>query len=253
MRFLTLDEIDALWVAAKSPAESACLVLLRLGLRQGEVLAISDLDFVDDCTISVNNTLTQRPNPAYKPGRGNPKDENFLGHTKTVRSRADIHVPKPWMEILKSALEVSVPCAIPDHESKSGEIPLRRFLVTNRFGLLWGEWSASRAMRKMIERANVEMKKGEQTWHCWRHSYASDLVALGIDDIALGQLLRHADPMLTRGTYSHARKEYRDSYAEYGQGIKTLEDYNEALCRFDTDRREKKLLGQWQSPSNKNN
>lgn len=238
LRVLTLDEIDALWHAANTPQEQAALVLLRLGLRQGEVLALTDKAIIDDQTIQISYTLTERKNPRWVEGGKEPKNEQFLGRPKTARSRGRVHVPTPWMALLKEALALSKGSFVSAYDDLSPFPRAHKTIVCSPKGRLWLEWSASRAMRKLIERSGVEIGPNEATWHCWRHAYAADLIMMQADDLSLSRNLRHSEVgNLGKTVYGHARDEYRDLYAAYAQEIKSLKDFNEAICKFDTHRR----------------
>ncbi|MFM7322235.1 MAG: hypothetical protein ACKO5K_12030 [Armatimonadota bacterium] len=84
-----------------------------------------------------------------------------------------------------------------------------------------------------------EAVRGRDTiFHSWRYTYASELVVLGASDIDLRYCMRHTDVNVSKEIYAQARFEDRTLYAPYKGKIKTIYDYNRAICNFDTDRRD---------------
>lgn len=245
-RVFTFREIDQMWLAANSPQLRALLVMLRCGLRQGECLALREDDILDEQTIQVKYTLTEEDNlwDDVSPSGKVTKAVQFLGPPKTARSAAKIHIPKPWMKLVEESLRCSdykQVRAFDDAMVSAGKARLHRFVIGNRFGLLWDEWSASRGLKKLMERAGVLVNPNESTFHAWRHTFCSDLVALGANDIELGALMRHSDPNLSKKVYAQARHEHLQRYKRYSERIDKLTDYVEMIREMDEDRRE----GKW--------
>lgn len=239
-RVYTVEEIDRMWLAARSPQEKAMLVLLRCGLRQGECLALSEDDLLDGDTIKVQYTLNRAKNEWQDkmPDGSIPKTVSYLGKPKTAKSQTKVHIPKVWMPILIESVELSTVCLVRAYDDAQDDFKKqRRFVLGNRFGLAWIEWCAAEALRHLMERAKVQVGDSGATFHAWRHSFCADLVALGCNDSELGLLMRHSDYNLSKAVYASARKSHLDQYKKYRRGIKNPHDYVDAIAKFDEYRR----------------
>lgn len=78
----------------------------------------------------------------------------------------------------------------------------------------------SRVLAKAVERANERLAKSEATPlpenltpHKLRHTYASVLVALGVDPGAVMDQLGHTDPTFTLRVYRHGMRRDPDAKA----------------------------------------
>jgi len=242
-RTWTLDEIDRMWDAAHSPQQKAIIVLCRLGLRFGEATGLTEADLLDDETIRVQYAQT-RVNVGTDDKQ---KLIPFLGDPKTSASAAKVRVPKAWMKILRESLEKAEPQLIRAYNDDPDQgARLHRFVVPNQLGEIWQESTATYAFERLMSRAGVEfrteemgdVKTRETVWHSWRYTYCSELVVLGAGDVELMFCMRHTDANLSKKTYAQARFEDRTKYEPYKAIIKTPYDYNNAICKFDTDRRE---------------
>lgn len=245
LRVYSLDEIDAMWKAARTPQERALLVLLRVGLRQGECTALSGDMILNESTIEVRYTLGLEDNLD--------RVTNSQGKvTKTVRylhpakgsSGGRVHVPPAWMSYLREAVDLAIPDFIPAYDDTTNRRNLnpghpipRRFIVNNRFGRSWCDTSVGDALRALMKRAKVEAGITNQTFHKWRHALASDLFAMGCDEISVAYLMRHRDYNLSKSVYASARQEQLSDYKQFLDGINGPKDYIECIYRFDEHRR----------------
>lgn len=237
-RVFTFAEIDAMWVAARTPQERALLVLLRCGLRQGECLGLTEANIINDHTIQIHYSLGEADNQWESKGRGGIKKKyvDFLGKPKTRSSRARVHIPREWMPYVTASLSLSESCFIPAFDDESRP-RLHRFVLGNRFGFFWREWAASRCLKRLMQRAGISLGKNESTFHAWRHTFCTDLVALGANDIELGYLMRHSDANLSKAVYATARQEHLAVITKYKSLIDNLTDYVDVIAQMDLERR----------------
>lgn len=237
-RVFSFAEIDAMWAAASTQQEKALLVLLRCGLRQGECLGLTEANIINDHTIQIHYSLGEADNQWDSTGRAGIKKKyvDFLGKPKTRSSRARVHIPREWMPHLTASLSLSESCLIPAFDDD--ERPrLHKFVLGNRFGFYWREWAASRCLKRLMERAGISLGKNESTFHAWRHTFCTDLVALGANDIELGYLMRHSDSNLSKAVYASARQEHLGIIAKYRALIDNLTDYVDVIAQMDLERR----------------
>ena len=237
-RIYTFAEIDAMWDACTTPQQRAELVLLRLGLRQGEMLAL-DESMLGDHHLEIKYTLGEAENVwSDLSTRGvQTKNVPYLGRPKTPGSCGTVYVPRMWMAHIKEALRASRWSGVRAYDDVDGKMVPRRFVVSNRFGLAWEEGSASKSLRNLMERAGVPVGDNDSTNHAWRHTFCSDLCALGANDITLSYLMRHRDANLSKTVYAAARKDDLQVFRRYAQGIDSITDYIDAIARMDEDRR----------------
>lgn len=237
-RVFTFAEIDAMWNSARTPQEKALLVLLRCGLRQGECLGLTEANIISDHKIQVHYSLGEADNQWDSKGRGGIKKKyvDFLGKPKTRSSRTHVHIPREWMPYLKASLSLSESCSIPAFDDESGP-RLHKFVLGNRFGFFWREWAASRCLKRLMQRAGIALGKNESTFHAWRHTFCTDLVALGANDIELGYLMRHSDANLSKTVYATARQEHLTIISKYRGLIDNLTDYVDVIAQMDLERR----------------
>jgi hypothetical protein len=78
--------------------------------------------------------------------------------------------------------------------------------------------------------------------HSWRYTYASELVAFGANDVELMVNMRHTDSNLSKSVYAQARLANKNLYEPYKPLIETYLDYNDAICKFDMERRALKAV-----------
>lgn len=249
-RIYTVHEIDAMWDSARTPQERALLVLLRCGLRQGECTGLTEEQILDDETIFVKYSLGYEDNiwGMTTPLGNIPKAVPFL-HPAKGSSAMKVHIPKDWMVFVKQSLALSVPDIKRAYDDVDGTNPSpgnpipRRFVLPNRYGLAWGDTCVSEALRNLMVRAGVQSSGTFQTFHAWRHTLASDLLALGCGDMELAWLMRHRDYNLSKSVYASARLELLSSYRSYGRRCNTPAHFLDALAQFDEDRRHVKRGG----------
>lgn len=175
------NEQTAALIAAVRPKDRALLLLaLGTGLRQGELLGVTEdaLD-LDNATLSVERQLMS---PA---GSGMPYLSTFL---KTKASRRVLPLPRFAVEALREHLEVY----------GVGEDGL---LFTNPQGKGWRRGSINESVWKpLLQRAGLPHGYG---MHALRHTYASSLIAQNLHAKVIQERMGHASIVETMDTYGH--------------------------------------------------
>lgn len=191
-RTLTVDQARQLLASvAEDRNEAAFTVALSLGLRLGELLALSWDDLALD-TVPARLTITR--NLTRVPGRGLALDE-----TKTAGSRRTVHLPAPVVESLRR------------HRLRQAEerlkvgpdwppLPLGADLV---FRTPFGTASDPKNFRSAVYRATEAAGIGRWSPHELRHSAASLLIAQGVPMKLVSELLGHSSIRITADVYGH--------------------------------------------------
>ena len=239
---LSFDDIDKLWrAAANEPQIAALFVLLRFGLRIGEVLGMTADCINDDGSIHIKYNLTDTPND----GTINSKNKMlpFLGTTKTRASTSKVYIPKHWIPILRSSLARSKPMLIQAHDDKKFGLRSHNFVVNNKFGQCWRDENVKRAVYQLMEKAGVVIDASQHSlahnpvFHIWRYTYCSELVAMGANDVEIMSLMRHTDSNLSKEVYAQVRLEDKQLFDHYRKQVKSTHGYNLAIAQMDEDRR----------------
>jgi integrase len=239
---LSFDDIDGLWIeAADDPVLAALFVLLRFGLRIGEVLGLTADCINDDGSIHIKYNLTDTPNDGTIKSKS--KMLPYLGTTKTRASTSKIHIPKHWIPILRKSLEKSKPMLIQAHDDKKFGLRSHNFVINNKFGQCWRDENVKRAVQKLMQRAQVTIDDSDHSlahtpiFHIWRYTYCSELVALGANDVEIMSLMRHTDSNLSKEVYAQVRLEDKQLYDHYHKQVKSTHGYNLVIAQMDEDRR----------------
>jgi integrase len=240
---LSFDDIDKLWRAAGSePQIAALFVLLRFGLRIGEVLGLTADCINDDGIIHIKYNLTDIPNDG-KTIKSTNKMLPFLGTTKTRASTSKIHIPKHWIPVLRTSLDKSKPMLIQAHDDKKFGLRSHNFVINNKFGQCWRDENVKRAVYQMMAKAGVVIDARQHSlahnpvFHIWRYTYCSELVAMGANDVEIMSLMRHTDSNLSKEVYAQVRLEDKQLFDHYRTQVKSTHGYNLAIAQMDEDRR----------------
>ena len=188
-------EIGAMFAAAKDSRVSVpLLVLLSLGVRRGELLALqwADLD-LEARTVSVRRTLEESSAGVH------------LKEPKTVRSARTIALPSTTVEALRA------------HHASQQRARLAAGKDFNRLGLVFpgrdgGPWRpsafASRC-RSVFRKAGLSCRL-----HDLRHTHATMLLRQGVHPKVVQERLGHANVSITLDTYSHVAPHMQEAAAE---------------------------------------
>jgi integrase len=184
-RMLTDSEKTLIEKASLNPMEKCFVYMLRYtGMRRGEILAlqVNDID-LKLRTINVSKTVDD--------GRGKPYVKNS---TKTKAGIRTVPILDPLYPILKSYCANKIGLLF--HNSKGGCVNSQWIHHT------WID------IRKKLATANNDTPIADDvTPHIFRHTFASDLYAAGIDIKRAQYILGHGDIKTTLSIYTHFDKE----------------------------------------------
>ena len=158
------------------PQYTFVLLALTTGMRRGELLGLqwSDVDLVEG-VIHVTHNMT-----VDAAGKG------VVSNTpKSVAGERDIPLPPFTIEHLRSLKKTSL-YVLPDKDGRA--------LTNSRFVSWW------EPVRRMIKRGVIGFPVHP---HQLRHTYATNLVAAGLDPTAVRYLMGHSDIGITLQVYTH--------------------------------------------------
>lgn len=181
----------------------AFLVLISVGLRVGEMLALTwdDVDFEEN-TVDINKTLSRTKGELFNP-------------PKTELSKRLLPVLDPIMEILKS------------HKVQQNIIKLQAGKDYNPYNLvftnMYGYPVDFKAFARSLKRVCKDNCLPEVSPHKLRHTFATRGLESGMDMKELQILLGHSTMKLTSDTYTHVldkqKKKAIDKTAHLYTGI----------------------------------
>jgi integrase len=171
-RFFSADEARRIIEAAPEPFSTMFATLAMTGIRAGELLGLQmeDLDF-ERRLIFIRRSA-------------------WYGRIQTLKSRASqgaLPVPEPLADMLKSYLKTWKPNA-------------QRLLFANQIGR---PMSANKVVQRKLWPILDALKIPRCGLHAFRHTHSSLLVEGGAPVSVAQAQLRHADPRITLGIYSH--------------------------------------------------
>jgi integrase len=171
-RFFSADEARRIIEAAPEPFSTMFATLAMTGIRSGELLGLQldDLDFE-------RRLIFIRRSAWY--GR--------LQTLKSKASRGTLPMPEPLTAMLKNYLETWKPNPM-------------RLLFSNQIGR---PMSANKVVQRKLWPILDALKIPRCGLHAFRHTHSSLLVEGGAPVSVAQAQLRHADPRITLGVYSH--------------------------------------------------
>ena len=184
---LSVEEARRLLSAAKDDRLGVLwLLLLSLGLRRGEALALrwSDLDLVAK-TLTITRARVKSGAKVIE------------GPTKTARSTRTVPLPA----FLVSALQEHRLIQRQEHEklTELGFTPASEYLFTSHFGRPLDPDNTSHAFQAFAARAGL----GKRHVHELRHAAASLMLAAGTPLPEVSRVLRHSSTRITDEVYAH--------------------------------------------------
>jgi integrase len=158
------------------------LLALRLGMRQGECLALTMEDFdLGHGVVRINKTLNRLPELGF-----------VLRSTKSEASCREIPLDKETFEVARLVAE------------SRGQMDASTLVFTAASGGPVDAKSDYLAWQTLLKSVNVEPKK----LHSARHTAATMMVQFGVDIKSVQELLGHSSPSFTMATYVHPSKEH---------------------------------------------
>lgn len=171
-RFFTAKQVRDIIEAAGDPFNTMFSVLAMTAIRTGELLGlqVDDLDF-ERKLIYIRRSA-------------------WYGRIQTTKSRASMKplpLPGPLADILRRYLESWTPNPM-------------RLLFANRIGR---PYSANKVVQRKLWPILNSLGIPRCGLHAFRHTHSSLLIELGAPISVAQEQLRHSDPRVTLGIYSH--------------------------------------------------
>ncbi|HXB79656.1 MAG TPA: tyrosine-type recombinase/integrase [Bradyrhizobium sp.] len=165
------------------------MIGLFTGMRIGEVLALnwSRLD-LNRKVIEVRSALEQTKAHGIR-----------IKAPKTKAGRRDITLPDVLVTALREFRTKQMELWF---KLGGGRIPNDALLFANVDGSLPSQKAYSKAWSEFA--AKIDMP--DLTFHCLRHSHASQLIDAGVDIVTISKRLGHASPTVTLEVYAHMFK-----------------------------------------------
>jgi integrase len=182
---LTLDQAKAVLEAAKDDRFAAMAeIVLALGLRKGEVLALrwADIDF-EHGTLTVNGTMKSRRGGGW-----------YVDAPKTKRSERVL----PLVDRVRDALAGRRVIQDDERLRSGADWHDHGFVFTTRTGTPVNEWNAYRWWQRLTVRAGI----GPRRFHASRHTTATLLHEQGVPLEVISALLGHASLAITADIYT---------------------------------------------------
>lgn len=201
MNIWTVEEFEKFIKCVDNEMYKALFVTLYFtGMRKGELLALKWSDFRKDY-ISVNKSLTRKTeNGAYE-----------IKDPKNIFSFRNISLNRSLSEYLM--------------KYKSNEMKIAGF---NEDWFMFGrlEPVAENTLTRVKDRAVSKAGVKRITIHEFRHSHASNLIANGVNIVAVSKRLGHSDIQMTLNRYTHllnkSDKELTDNLEKCSQNVLTV-------------------------------
>lgn len=198
IKFLTKEEVKKLMMTAKTfefDEYMSVFILLRTGLRKGELLALTwnDIDF-DNKLMTIN------------------KNRNHLGTfpPKTKKSNRIISLDNHLIKKLKSFQTWQK-----KNKLKSTVYEENDFVMVDEQGVPYTEWKINKILTKICEKANLP-KIGP---HALRHTHAVMLLESGVDIKTVSDRLGHTKINMTADVYLHITRKLEE------EAVAKLEKY----------------------------
>lgn len=182
---LTLDQAKAVLDAARDDRFAAMAeIVLALGLRKGEVLALrwDDVDF-EHGTLTVKGTMKSRKGGGW-----------YVDLPKTKKSERVL----PLVERVRAALTSRQAIQEGERTRAGSDWQEHGFVFTTRSGTPVNEWNAYRWWQRLTVNAGI----GPRRFHASRHTTATLLHEQGVPLEVISSLLGHASLSITADIYT---------------------------------------------------
>lgn len=207
-RFFTAKQVRQIIEAAEEPFRTMFAVLAMTGIRTGELLGLQldDVDF-ERKLIFIRRSV-------------------WYGRIQTTKSRAStkpLPMPGALSEVLRLYLESWKPNPI-------------RLLFANQIGR---PYSANKVVQRKLWPILDSLKMPRCGLHAFRHTHSSLLIELGAPPTVAQEQLRHSDPRVTLGIYSHVIGDSRRNAVEkLGELLRPTQEPSCAQLRPDAPKSE---------------
>lgn len=189
IKFLTKEEVEKLMMVAKTfefDEYMAVFILLRTGLRKGELLALTwdDIDF-ENKLMSIN------------------KNRNHLGifPPKTKKSNRVISMDNKLTKELKRFQLWQA-----KNKLQFGRYQFNNYVMVDRYGVPYHEWKINKILSNMSKKANLP-RIGP---HALRHTHAVMLLESGVDIKTVSDRLGHTKINMTADVYLHVSRKQEE-------------------------------------------
>ena len=202
-RTLTPAQARTLLLAAQSyPYEALVTVLVSLGVRKGEALAVSWADLNLDGTpptVTIRRSLKRDARGAL-----------YVDEPKTRGSRRTIHLPAPLIDVLRRHRVAQAAQRLEFGAGWGGHWAPLELVFTTSIGTPLDPSKVNREVQAITEAAGL----GRWTPHELRHSAASILLATGVPLKVVSEMLGHSSIRVTADVYGHLLEPARAEAAD---------------------------------------
>lgn len=170
------------------------------GVRRGEALGLRWGDVDEEAGVI---HLTKQ---VYRDKRG-----LMLRDLKTDGSSRDLDLSAPLLEVLRQRRKAQLKDRMAAPAGAWAED--RDLVFTTKLGSMIEPQNVNRAFREAAKRAGLPTvgEEGKVTPHSLRHSVATLLLADGVDEKVVAELLGHSSPRITREVYQHVLPKQRQA------------------------------------------
>jgi len=187
----TVERVLAVADALPDRYESMVYTGYGTGQRQGEILAFGpdDVDWLGRVVHVRRQIRIVRNTLVFAPPKGGKERDVPLSSETSLRLAAHMRAHPP--------AEVTLPWKLPE-----GRPTMARLFFTKAGAAVHRAWFNVTVWSPALKAAGVPAGR-ENGMHVLRHTYASTLLAGGVDIRALAEYLGHTDPGFTLRTYTH--------------------------------------------------
>ena len=191
--FFTADQVRAILAEAQSSHRVMLAIAAMTGLRIGEILAlkVSDFDF-EQKLLTVRRSVWS----------------GKLGTPKTSTSQAVLPLPGALVGIVREHIAT---------------LKSEWLFLNTRGGFLTSENAVKQVLSPILDKLGLP----RCGFHAFRHTHATLLLYNGATPQEAQAQLRHADPRITIGVYSHVQAESRRAVVEKVASVLDLDGPNQ--------------------------
>lgn len=164
-------------------AAKMAVFILNTGLRASEAIGLQW-----DCVDFENKTIKIKRADTYIKDRNEDANSRYKLHTGTPKSKSGIRT----VPLTNKALEILEYCK----ENKRNE-----YVFTTKTGGRILQSNLDKTIKRMLKRANCDVQNCGA--HALRHTFASQLIAAGVDVSVISKLLGHSKVSTTYDIYVH--------------------------------------------------